>query len=102
MTALRATRFSCSFLTDLSVIDSLVFDSPREPLLGGRAGFKVAVRMLLYGVRNKRTILHERTEDLGVAWASEKYKGPTFVFALNARGRDYAVDVGLEETSAED
>ena len=87
--------------THLSVIDSLVFDPPREPLGGSRASVKVSIRVLLHSACDKGAVFHKRTEDLGVAWTSEKHERPTLVFGLNSRGRDHAVDVGLEDSSTE-
>ena len=91
-----------SSATYLSVIDSLVFDPPREPLGGGRTSVKVPIRVLPHSTCDNRAVFHERAEDLGVTWTSEKHERPTLVFGLNAGGRDYAVDVGLEDTSTED
>ncbi|KAI9454188.1 hypothetical protein HD554DRAFT_2043146 [Boletus coccyginus] len=67
-----------------------------------RPGVKVPLRVLLHGICDDGAIFHERAEDLGVAQTSEKHKRSTFVFGLDARGRDYTVNVGLEDTSTED
>jgi hypothetical protein len=87
--------------THLPVVDSLVFDPPREPLAGSRASVKVLIRILLYSVCDKG-IFYKRAEDLGVSRTSEKHERPTLVFGLNARGRNYAVDVGLEDSSTKE
>lgn len=87
--------------TDLPIIDSLILDTPREPLASGKASIKVPITVLLYSSPDHMTILHKRTEDLRVTRAGEEHQRPALMFCLTTRRGNYTMNVRLEDTSTE-